>query len=236
MSGPPRAGVAAQVVDFFSNWEVYQAVLHGNCMEHAEIFAAVGSALRDRVGPVRMLDLGCGDGWAVRPALAGVGIAAYVAVDSAAPALELARSNLAHLAGRLECRVADMLDVLESDLDSYDVILASFVVHHLSGPDKQRFFDLARARLAPGGELLFIDVVRLPGQTRAAYIDRYRGLIAGWAVSPEVQQRVISHVVTADFPEEVADVLAMAHRSGLTRVEQFYAGVAQTQGGWRLGA
>ena len=49
---------------FIKNWATYQLVLAQDYLEHAALFAALRAWLADRpgaAGPLRLLDLGCGD-------------------------------------------------------------------------------------------------------------------------------------------------------------------------------
>jgi tRNA (cmo5U34)-methyltransferase len=119
--------------------------------------------------------------------------------------------------------------------DQFDVIIASFALHHLSSADKLRFLAAARMRLTPGGELLLIDVVRRDGESRAEYVQRYATeVIPGWAIPKEIRQRVLDHVRSADYPEEISAQPTWARQVGFTDVTGFYQGGNETQAAWRM--
>jgi len=222
------------VADFFSNWDVYRAVIDNNCMEHREIYQTVAPILARRVAPFSILDLGCGDAAGIAPLLPDLPLARYVGVDCAAPALEHARAMLTPVTDRIELHVADMQDFLAATEEHFDVILVSFALHHLPTSDKLRFLRAAWARLLPDGEVILIDVVRKDTESRDQYLRRYAGLVSQWPVGTERQRRIVAHVTGNDFPEEVSVLPGWASAAGFTSVEEFYRGGQDTQAGWIL--
>ncbi|MGB5835003.1 MAG: class I SAM-dependent methyltransferase [Thiohalocapsa sp.] len=222
------------VVDFFSNWSIYRAVIEQNCMEHHEISAALHGLLSRRAGSYCLLDLGCGDAAAIGPAMRGTPVSRYVGVDCAAPALDFARATLTGSGAQLDLRVGQLVDAVETLDTSYDVILASFVLHHLDSAAKRRFLAAAKRRLAPDGELLLIDVVRRDGETRQQYCNRYDEVVSGWPIGGDKQAAIMTHVRGFDHPEEVSTMPAWAAELGFAAIETFYSGGSDTQRGWRL--
>lgn len=223
------------VADFFSNWAVYRAVIDNDCMEHRDIFAAVAQILADRAEPFTVLDLGCGDSAGIAPVLVDFPLARYVGVDCAAPALDFAREMLAPLADRVELRVADMMGYLSANDEGFDVILASFALHHFADEaDKLQFLRVALERLRPGGEVILIDVVRRDAETRGEYIDRYADYVRTWPLADDTRRRICEHVSGCDYPEEVSRMARIAGESGFGTVTEFYRGGHDTQAAWRL--
>ena len=82
--------------------------------------------------------------------------------------------------------------------------------------EKQEFFRLAHARLAPRGSLLFADVFRRDGETRSEYLEHYIGMMrrAWTGMPPEGLASTIDHVARRDFPETGEAVAAMALEAG----------------------
>ena len=225
----------ASVTDFFSSWEVYRAVIDHDCMEHSLIYPLIGQILHERTEPFTVLDLGCGDAAGTGPAMVGTAAARYVGVDSAAPALEFAARTLDASGLDVDLRVEDMLDMVRTSDEQFDVIIASFALHHFHTSQKQEFLDVARDRLAPGGELLLVDVVRRDGETRDAYLARYTQMVRTWPMNSDVQDRIIAHVTTFDFPEEISTLSGWLPGLGYSGAVEFYRGGSDTQAGWRLG-
>lgn len=222
----------SSVVDFFASWQVYRAVIDNDCMEHSVIYPLVGAIPAQRDAPFTVLDLGCGDAAGAGPAMAGTRAARYVGVDCAAPALECAARTLGNSPMEIDLRVQDMLEMLESSDEQFDVILVSFALHHFQTAQKQTSLRAARERLAPGGEILLIDVVRRDGETRHGYLARYERLVRTWPMDAATQDRIIAHVSDFDFPEEYSALSRW--ELGLAGPEQFYRGASDTQAGWRL--
>lgn len=224
----------ASVTDFFSAWEVYRAVIDNDCMEHRRIYPLVGEILQERTQPFTVLDLGCGDAAGTGPAMVGTAAARYVGVDSAAPALDFAARTLHGTQVLVDLRVQDMLEMVSSADEQFDVILASFALHHFPTEQKREFLRSARDRLAPGGEMLLVDVVRRDGETREAYLGRYETMVRTWPMDSSNQDRIIAHVTSFDFPEEVSTLAQWAPELGYAEAIEFYRGGSDTQAGWRL--
>lgn len=221
------------VAMFFSNWATYRAVIEHDCMEHLEIYAAVGEILQQRRQPFTMLDLGCGDAAGVSPALSGTAISRYTGVDNAGPALQFARQTLGDPGFEVELLEQDLSLALR-DCRTYDVVIMAFALHHFGSEDKQRILADIHSALNPGGELLLIDVVRRSGQSREDYLAAYTDYVRTWPLSGEIIDAIITHVHGFDYPEEVATQPSWALDLGYSAVEQFYAGGEDTQRGWRL--
>lgn len=106
----------------------------------------------------RVLDVGCGTGVLTRLAAEVVGPAGWVVgIDPAPLMLARARDNAA-LAGKwLEFRLAAVEHLPFAD-QTFDVALASFVLHHLPPEVKRAGLHAVYRVLKPGGRLLVVDV------------------------------------------------------------------------------
>lgn len=222
-----------EVASFFSGWDVYRAVLEADCMEHRAIYAAVHDILAQRNEPYSLLDLGCGDAEAIGWAMRGTKVEAYVGIDCAAPALELARSTLADFVPTVDLHVGDLMEALEAPGELFDVILVSFALHHFQDDEKQHFLEVARDRLKPGGDLLLIDVVRRPGESREEYLARYVALVESWPIDDDKKDKIVAHVTGFDYPAQI-DVEPQWARDLGYGVHEFHRGGTDTQVGWRL--
>lgn len=221
------------VASFFSSWEIYRAVIDSDAMEHRDIYSRVHSILVQRPAPFTLLDLGCGDAAGIGPALEGTQLQRYVGVDCAAPALEYAAATLADLDAVIDLRLGDLMDTIKDPTQRFDVILASFALHHFADDDKQVFLAAARERLNPGGELILIDVVRRPGESRDEYLSRYATNVESWPVDADKRDRIMAHVNGFDYPADVIEEPRWATERGF-EVEEFYRGGSDTQCAWRL--
>ena len=117
-----------------------------------------------------------------------------------------------------------LTDAATRDAPRSDLILAGYVVHHLSVEEKQRFFTRCREALAPAGSLVFYDLFRRSGETRDQFVDAYTGLIAArWGLVGEALENTCRHVREHDFPETLATISAIARDAGFAKpgVERF---------------
>jgi SAM-dependent methyltransferase len=102
-----------------------------------------------------------------------------------------------------------------------DIIFTGYAVHHLPTASKARLFEACAAALAPGGEMLMVDVARKEGQDRDTYIAAYLGLMRDeWAAVPAAMiEEACAHVAAHDFPETLADLFEMATTAGFSSAE-----------------
>lgn len=108
----------------------------------------------------RLLDVGCGTGVLTRLALDAAGSAASaVGIDPAPDMIRVAREHAKQLGSRAEFRVAAIENLPFPD-SSFDVALASLMLHHL--PPDARLEGLREVHrvLKPGGRLVVADFGR----------------------------------------------------------------------------
>lgn len=228
------------VARFFSNWAMYRAVIDNDCMDHRRIYSGVGEILRERSEPFTLVDLGCGDAAGVATAVHDTTITRFVGVDSAAPALGFARETFADAAFDVELVEQDLTDAVRTER-TYDVVVMAFALHHFQAPEKREILADIRQRLNPGGELLLIDLVRQPEQSRNEYLDAYVEYVRSWPLPEQTIASICDHVTGFDYPEQLSDQPQWALSAGYTGVEEFYAGGRDlrgndTQRGWRMRA
>ena len=195
------------VKQVFEQRSMYDAVVTGNYMHHAELVAALGAWAREFGRPQRIVDLGCGDASLAAKSFAGARVEHYVGVDLAESSIEQARVGTAAWEGRVELICGNLFDALHSLADaSAKVVLASYSLHHFSTADKVKLLREIGRVLQLGGVLLWIDAVRDEGQSRDEYVDELANEIKrDWTLlSVEERQRAAEHVLSSDFPETEA--------------------------------
>ncbi len=112
-------------------------------------------------GPLRVLDLGCGDGEVVGRVL------------DARPGTEAVAADFsAEMLGRVRERFAptDAVTVAEHDLDqplpdawgTFDAVVSAFAIHHVSDARKRSLAGEVLGRLRPGGAFLNLEHVASP--------------------------------------------------------------------------
>lgn len=139
----------------------------------------------------RLLDVGCGPA-DIFPHLPRVD---YTGFDLNPAYVSTATRNYGSERARFYCqRVSE--EVLATQA-SFDIVLASAILHHLDDAEAEHLFRLARAALKPGGRLLTLDCVYEPGQSAIArfVISRDRGQhvrdVRGYV---DLASRVFPHV------------------------------------------
>ena len=108
----------------------------------------------------RVLDVGCG------PAeiLHFLPEVDYVGFDASPRYVEWARR--AHGSrGRIFCQTLDRVELEGLGLESFDLVVAYGLVHHLDDREARDFFALARSALRPGGRLVTMDGCFTPDQS-----------------------------------------------------------------------
>ncbi|MEY3746674.1 MAG: hypothetical protein RL194_133 [Pseudomonadota bacterium] len=209
---------------FKEGWKTYQKIINSNYMFHREISDTVRTFLASHVGhqPLSLLDLGCGDASQTLEAFKGAKISCYHGCDVSDVALNHARENLDHagIVHLLEQR--DMLECLSVDESTYDVVFASFAMHHLDIEQKATFFSLAHARLKQNGILILVDLARAPEEDRPAYLKHYLGYAESHWSSLTAQQHaaIRQHAAAYDFPETVAIYEELAKEAGFSEFRQ----------------
>ena len=100
--------------------------------------------------PSRVLDLGSGDGRLLSLVIEACEPVEAVALDFSPAMLDRLRNRFSKTAG---VRVAahDLEDSLPDDLGTFDAIVSSFAIHHLSHERKQALYKEVYDRLRPGG-------------------------------------------------------------------------------------
>jgi SAM-dependent methyltransferase len=219
------------VGDFFDEqWILYQKFLQHDYLEHRLFYALLHAVLLTRFdGPVSLLELGCGDGSQTIRALTQVPLRRYVGIDLAAAALALARQNFEKRQVTADLVQQDLLSGVRNLSETFDVVLASYSLHHLHTHEKRDALTAIDRRLKPHGVFVLIDMVCGSGENRDAHVARlvqhFRASCP--ALTPRELELVTSHVTSSDFPETEETLRECARQVGFTRVGQLATGVDQ---------
>ena len=224
------------VMDFFERqWSSYRAIVEHDLMEHRAVADATGSAIEAwlQARPAgaaapSMVDLGCGDLALLAPLLQRLPLASYTGLDLAAVVLPLAQQSLGQVPYATHWLEGDLLAWAQGRLEAgmagptapapqtTDILHSAFAIHHLDDTAKVAFLQAARTRISPDGLFVWVDVFREPGESREAYVARYRQRIsAGWhQLTGEQQEHVTSHLSAYDIPADRAAIAAAAKTAG----------------------
>jgi ubiquinone/menaquinone biosynthesis C-methylase UbiE len=215
------------VKQVFEQRSMYDAVVAGNYMHHAELVAALGAWAEEFGRPLRIVDLGCGDASLAAKSFADARVEHYVGVDLAESSIEQARLSTAAWQGRVKLICGNLFDALHGlDAESANVVLASYSLHHFSTADKAKLLREISRVLEPRGVLLWIDAVRDGGQSRDEYVHELASEIkCDWTLlSVEERDRAAEHVLSSDFPETEGWMMEAMTAAGFEVVEMLLEG------------
>jgi tRNA (cmo5U34)-methyltransferase len=203
----------------FEEWQVYEKLVIYDYMDHRAFFTRLQTEIVERFErPVTILDLGCGDLTPILSMLANVSLRQYVGIDESDAALTLASRRLQALRAPSRLIKGDLLALLAEMEDTFDIILASFSLHHLVDPaDKRRTLEAARQHLAPDGFFALIDVFSAEAEPRDQYLERWINHAENRYVELQVDEKelLFNHVRARDFPVSQATFQALGRQAGL---------------------
>jgi SAM-dependent methyltransferase len=232
-----RENSAPHPKEFFNNqWKLYQKVLNNNYMKHREFYGVLHDFLVSYFQkPFSLLDLGCGDASFTARALLNTTIDSYRGIDLSEPALEIARNNIEPICSDHLFIQGDLFELVpelvKNQKDSFDVILASFALHHLTLAQKDYILEQLSHLLNANSVFILIDIVRREDENREAYIKRYLdGVNKDWSLltSQEILM-VEAHISSSDFPETQETLHLMAQKHGFIRSETLYSDPLDTE-------
>jgi SAM-dependent methyltransferase len=203
---------------FREQWTVYRKLVENNYLSHREVRGLVHRQLTESARrPFRFLDLACGDATMTVAALGGTAVSEYHGVDLSAPALEMAAKTVAALACSVRLEQKDFVAAIREQTGPADVVYIGLSLHHLVTPaEKRDFMRGVRKLLGDGGLFLIFEPANLEGETRAAYLKRYKTVVdTQWhALSPSERDDVWTHISTFDFPEPPSTWLQLGEEAG----------------------
>jgi ubiquinone/menaquinone biosynthesis C-methylase UbiE len=105
-----------------------------------------------------MVELGCGTASLTSAVLSRFAQSRAVAIDGEPAMLRVARQKLAAYGARAEVVEAD---VATCDLPSFDLVLSSFILHHISPQAVGEVLERTARALTPGGCLIVVDTMQV---------------------------------------------------------------------------
>ena len=219
------AGDVTALEIFQNQWDVYRKFLKYDYLSNAEAAGALRAFLtKDVARPYRILDLACGDASGIVPALAETPIEQYRGVDLSAPALALARDNLAALPCTVMLDEADFSTAMRGQRRPEDIVWISLSLHHLDTDAKLAFMRDVRQGLEPGGAFLAYEPTRRDGEDRPAYLDRFEAIgRREWTeLTPTEFAEALKHVRTCDLPETVSEWERLGREAGFGSSRELY--------------
>ena len=226
--------VSAPILDaeaeeqFAKDWATYQKIVDHDYAGHREVYGILHRILgRDMAGPIRFLDLACGDARGVVGALKGARIAHYHGVDLSQPALDLAAQALEALEA-LDCQVEldrrDFVAAMADRPEPADMVWIGLSLHHLESADKQVIMREALGVLGGRGAMVIYEPTRREDESREGYVARFASTTKTlWsALDPDEWAAIADHVARCDLPETPSGWQLLARDAGFTRTEELF--------------
>jgi ubiquinone/menaquinone biosynthesis C-methylase UbiE len=99
--------------------------------------------------------------------------ARIICVDISTKMEEQGKDKVAHLTNR-EFAVSDVLEYVAGSDETFDVIVSTYTLHHLTEEEKMPFLEAVRDRLKPGGRFVVGDLMTKSVEDEQATIAFYR--------------------------------------------------------------
>lgn len=222
----PMTAESREVQAIFERWTLYEKVIRLNYMRHQEMIRVIQQAVEQIGRPLRVLDLGCGDGWMASQGLSQSSVESYLGIDLSESALRQAEQNLRPLGENVDLRQGNFREVMESHPGmTPNLVLTSYSLHHFSGSELRWIVQRIGETLdSDHGVFLWIDLKCEADETRGEYMSRFHDhLLPEWnALTTEQRDEVIDHMLQSDFPLTLREQHSVASDAGLHKPSCFY--------------
>ncbi|PHS27921.1 MAG: hypothetical protein COA85_04560 [Robiginitomaculum sp.] len=199
-------------------------VMHPNRGKMAEVALDFLAAFKE--APSQVLDLGCGSGFVAERLLDRFANVQINCLDGAQNILDLAAMRLKSHADHLTYTCSDFrtLNTLPLKEKSFDAVMSSYALHHLSADEKVQVLRDCLDLLKPGGFFLNADLIKNPSPAFECCIQdlRVKGILQRAApdddrfASKEGTQAYLTKMESAegDQPLDIEEDLALFRRAG----------------------
>ena len=210
---------------------IFKVILDHDVMQHQAMTAAIKNHVEKLSSrPVlTVLDLGCGPAFHIAESFQSVEAVAYTGIDNSGESLAAARRNLQGGAMPnltrgifLQEDFLTAMETLSRQQKDYDLALSSYAQHHLSLPDKERFFQGVYSLLKEGSCLLLFEMVNQTG-TREAWLQAMEQWIVDLKVFPQrMIEESMEHIGGFDFPETIDTLQQLGGNAGFRKADLHY--------------
>jgi tRNA (cmo5U34)-methyltransferase len=183
-----------------------------------DLIAAAAAATNPQA--TRSLDIGCGAGNYTLKLLRHLPDLAVTLIDLSAPMLDRAVTRIGAVTTQpITTRQGDIRD-LEFEAESFDIILAAAVFHHLRGDDDWRaVFAKCYAALKPGGSIWISDLIAHDSPAVQALMWRRYGEYLTGLKGEAYRDQVFGYIEQEDTPRPLLYQLHLLKDVGFGAVE-----------------
>jgi tRNA (cmo5U34)-methyltransferase len=203
-------------VERFSNLETGQSATID-----APLVLGLITAIAATTNPqaTRSLDIGCGAGNYTLKLVERLPHLAVTLIDLSAPMLERAVTRIGAVTAQPITTQGDIRNI-EFEAESFDIIMAAAVFHHLRGDDEWRdVFAKCYAALKPGGSIWISDLITHDSPAVQALMWRRYGEYLTGLKGEAYRDQVFGYIEQEDTPRPLLFQLHLLKDVGFSRVE-----------------
>ncbi|MCZ6499696.1 MAG: methyltransferase domain-containing protein [Gammaproteobacteria bacterium] len=183
---------------------------------------------------LKVMDLGAGTGIFSARVLERFPNSNVTAIDGAAAMIDIAADRLGPMADRIHWVIADFRQLPAETLaaDSYDLVISSYALHHLSADEKLALLKQVVGALKPGGWFLNADIAIAEDESIEKHLQQLRieGVMSRATagderfVSAESTRTYLTEMELAENaqPQTAATDLEIIREAGLPAAEIFW--------------
>lgn len=208
-------------------------VINKNYMAHKEILLWLENNYPDFLENTSILELGCGDAYVMGKIAEIYPINTYIGIDLSDQALSFAEKNLQGKVSEFKLVSSDMQNGIKEISRKFDIVFASYSIHHLQSHEKEILFNQLSQMLKENGHFFLIDVLKRNGETRASYFKRcFDYFDECWTeLSPRQVGLVKEHVSNFDYPESFESTIKLLSDQGFQLKSKTYLDENKFYGG-----
>ena len=216
-----------EIKNFFDSWNIYKRIIQFNYMGHRELILTLQDFIEENhFSAYSILDLGCGDSYIPSKILKGTNVIRYHGIDLSPIALDFAKKNMKTILCEKEFIEGNMLeeiDYLNKD-KGYDIIIASFSIHHFNLNHKEKIMNKSMHILNPKGKFLIYDEILSNEETRDEYIQRLMNICqTDWfEMTKEEVSSIQKHASYSDYPESFETLKSIGHKYNFEKINSLF--------------
>lgn len=214
---------SAQVASHFEkDWSDYDRQIRTAIPFYDQALGTlIGILRRSRLQPARILDLGVGTGNLAYLLLESFPNAHLAGIDIVQDFLDIATQRLLAYHDRVSLRLADVTTFAFDD--TWDLIVTSFMFHHLTDDSKKESYSRIFSRLAPGGCFINADFVHSASKFYGEVFDELRvAFMRQQGVTEEAIQKQYTEHRKLEMPVPMETQLDWLRQLGFSDVECFW--------------
>jgi len=204
-------------VERFSNLETGQSATIDAPLV-LDLITATAAATNPRA--TRSLDIGCGAGNYTLKLLQRLPELAVTLIDLSAPMLERAVTRIGEVTSQPITTLQGDIRDIEFEAESFDIIMAAAVFHHLRGDDEWRsVFAKCYAALKPGGSIWISDLIEHDSPVVQAVMWQRYGDYLIQLKGEAYRETVYGYIAQEDTPRPLMWQLHLLKEAGFKTVE-----------------